>query len=138
MHTEIQVYYWKDAEWLKRLSFSRDVPHDLPTRAQFESDFARVATLEYDITPDNIFEVAEHVYGEMNLRPTKYIGVETPREKPARVSNRILDKLELHHTSMSIGDILIIGEVALICAPVGFMNLPLSGDGKKEEVNNNG
>jgi hypothetical protein len=117
MKTEAKVYYWKDIKYLTQLEFAGEdeVMAVLPNRKQFENDYAYVATLHPDCHDcgtlgrhaKDPLVMAELCFELLNTEPhrhvLKYVG----------------------HTAMSVGDIVIIGELALIVMPVGFKKLIL-------------
>ena len=112
------VYYWKDSRYLADLELAQTVSETLaafPDRQQFETDYALVAT--FDVVCDEIIRqgglekalgiAADTAWRVMNLDPAPHFRREAYAEG-------------VHHTSMSVGDIVIMGELALIAMPFGW------------------
>jgi hypothetical protein len=106
---EAKVYYWKDIKYLTQIEFAKneaEIQAVLPSREQFAHDYALVATLKSNCEK-NPLELAEMTFQLMNVEPQDHFRQDAYSEG-------------IHHTSMSVGDIVIIGEVALIAMPLGF------------------
>jgi len=111
---EARVYYWKDIKYLTALSFADtedETVAALPTRQQFDGDYALVATVQCNCEKTPL-ELADMTWQLMNLEPQKHF-------RDAAYSEGV------RHTSMSVADMVIIGEVALIAMPIGFRQVRL-------------
>lgn len=115
------VYYWKSIKTLTDLeigAISRsedEIQALLPNRDRFLRDYVHVASIA---VPDGDVStpvgVADWVFHEMNVQPERHF------RKAAYA------EMAQPHTSMSVGDLVIVGEVALVTMPVGFRQVSLS------------
>jgi len=99
----IKVYYWKDIKWLNKLGKEGAA---IPTREQFETDYVEVANLggmAYITDPERIWQM-------LNLEPEKYFRKDAYKEG-------------VNHTSMSVGDIVMIDKKYYIALSIGFVVL---------------
>jgi len=104
----IRIYYWKDIKWIHYGIFANAAP----AKEEFEKDYIKV--LDKEINPDHKdnrwsnfgeFQIMDFFFEKLNLEPENYI---LPLPEGAT------------HTSMSIGDIIVIDNDAFICCPIGW------------------
>jgi len=93
------IYYWKDTRWMIRLG-SEDHP-DHPTKDDIRKDYVKLP-IELEI-PDNIKErdLTDYVFQIMNNANSE---IKNPMGTPQM--QEWLKKHGLHHTSMSVADII--------------------------------
>jgi hypothetical protein len=114
---EAKVYYWKDAKYsyypfvAAFAETGQETRSTLPTREQFDHDYCLVATLPYDPRRKPT-EVANDAFNSMNVEPHRHF-------------RRAAYTEGVGHTSMSVGDIVIVAELALFTMPVGWEQVRL-------------
>jgi len=95
-----RVYYWKSTEWLTTVSLERG----LPTRRNIAHDYVQVASFE--VATDDL----EHIWEVMNTAPSKYF-------------DRGAYEKGIAHTSMSVGDVVMLEGRAYVAASLGFTEI---------------
>jgi hypothetical protein len=128
---QAKVYYWKDSRYLRDIEFAQDSDTSaaFPDRQQFEADYCLVAT--FDVICDEAIRqgglkmalqiAADTAWRVMNLDPSHHFRTEAYAEG-------------VHHTSMSVGDIVIMGELALIAMPFGWERITFAERGEHVEI----
>ncbi len=109
-----KILYWKDITWMTRfmkrtetvhgqfgtreVEVKRSIEELLPKKEQLETDFVQVAEFETKHT------FPEAIYRQMNTNPHRHFNPEAYKQG-------------VDHTSMSIGDIVILGEKRFLVLP---------------------
>jgi hypothetical protein len=106
-HCRCRVLYWKDIKWLTNLTLALAGMESeaIPNREDIAKDYEIVA--DFETWANN----PEQIWQAMNLEPDRYF----IKEAYSR---------GVGHTSMSVGDIVILGDKAFITISVGFKEIP--------------
>lgn len=114
---KMEVYYWKDIDWLTKSSHVGEVEGcRYPTKTEFKKDYKKIpitfpynGNLEYEVNFDRVYSKLNQ--GQNPLSTTE-------------MQNWIRTNLKPHpHTSMSIGDIIKVGDKYWITVNIGWDKL---------------
>ena len=115
---KVRVFYFKRGQ---EVSMKYMVEGKTPTAEDFKTDYAQVQALKIkpdtDAAKDDIV-LAERMFAMFNSDTVNPLG--TPG------GQQIIRSLDVGHTSMSMGDIVVIGETPFIVRGEGFEKLPFS------------
>ena len=116
-------YAKKDSEWFDNINFTSDEQKHVPTVKNILEDYIQVDVFDTDKslrTAGGVSKVAEKIfaiYNDYTLNPLSAQN-SMPKQNLLRISGA-------GHTSMTVGDAILIGDKFYIADMVGFIIVPL-------------